>query len=944
MGRRVGTPTRRWLFYVAVLAAWLLGAELTVVTTLGRNLPNRLPAVAGWAFVVLSAVFLVAVARWEVRNRGRAARLVDQLNVALGSITALTEASLSMLPVDELLDQLLGRLEAVLAADVAAILVPSSDGKQFAPRAIHGAVPTGSARSMLAADQGLIGQVLASDALCESRDPGLLQTLAARFDRDLASAAACPIRIERRLIGICLAGRLTPTRFDERELHLLRLVADRAGLGIERARLDEADHRSRMDVERARRRAIMLAAASDAVATAQDDYEANLAALVDVAVPEFADWCAIDLADTDGTLRRLVIRHGLKDAATRHDVAQMAWCSAELRERVLPVDEMVARAYAAGGSELWSSAGTLKTPTSRPGDPSAVISCIATSICDDDLAFGVITFATDRGGAGYGVADVAVAEDVARRAGVAVERARLYRTLQRSEARWRVLVEAAPVGIVEVDLSGRAQWWNRAAAGLFSWPEQQLGGPLAEEERTFPHEAEAKLVDLWAQVTAGVEVVGRDLGPVLVGGERRDLSVSAAPLLTAGGAVHGILTLIDDVTQRRHLESELRQAQRMEVIGQLAGGVAHEFNNLLTLISGYTELLRRRLDADERAQAVVGDIQAATVRASVLTGQLLTISRRQPLRPVVLAPASVVRSLSEVLERVVRADVEVSWSLDPAAGRVRIDHGQFEQLVLNLAINARDAMPRGGWLHITVAAVRVDTARAAELEIPPGEYVRVAVADSGSGMDEETRRRCFEPLYTTKGPSKGSGLGLPAVRRVVLECGGAIRFDTERGRGTTFDVFLPRIEEEDEDLGDVPSVTSTIVRASETVLLAEDDDGLRQLVHRVLSHHGYCVLEATSGQEAIEIASRHDGPIDVLVSDVIMPGLNGRDVALRLRDERPGLAVLLVSGSTDATILVGLRSGPTGFLAKPFKPSEIVSSVRELLDRRPEDQPSGHSA
>jgi signal transduction histidine kinase/ActR/RegA family two-component response regulator len=455
-------------------------------------------------------------------------------------------------------------------------------------------------------------------------------------------------------------------------------------------------------------------------------------------------------------------------------------------------------------------------------------------------------------------------------------------------------------------------------------------------------------------VAGGVEVVGRDLSGVPVGEERKDLAVSAAPLLAADGTVHGILTLVADATQRLRLETELRQAQRMEVIGQLAGGVAHEFNNLLTLISGYTELLRRHLDGDQRAGALVSEIHAATVRASVLTGQLLTVGRRQPLRPVVLAPAEAVRSLSEVLERVVPADVEVSWSLDTASACVRIDRGQFDQLVLNLAINARDAMPSGGLLDITVAGAEVDAVRAAKLGLSSGKYVRVAVSDSGSGMDEETRQRCFEPLYTTKGPSKGTGLGLPAVQRIVVESGGGICFDTELGVGTTFEAFLPAVDADVDAEGDgdgagrhekAPAAlraATAAARGSETVLLAEDDDALRKLVSRVLSHNGYRVLEATSGTEALEVARSHDGPIDALVSDVVMPGTSGRDVAVVLRGARPGLAVLLISGSTDAGVLSGLTEGPSGFLAKPFKPSDVVAGIRELLDARRPRQAALH--
>ena len=299
----------------------------------------------------------------------------------------------------------------------------------------------------------------------------------------------------------------------------------------------------------------------------------------------------------------------------------------------------------------------------------------------------------------------------------------------------------------------------------------------------------------------------------------------------------------------------------MEVIGQLAGGVAHDFNNLLTLISGYTDLLRRDLEGNERAEGLVGDIQAATVRATLLTGQLLTVARHRPLQPALLAPAAVLGSLVEVLERVLSSEIRITWNLDPDSGYVEIDQGQLEQLVMNLAINARDAMPGGGWIPITVARTDIDATSAPTLAIDPGQYIRIAVADSGSGMDEETRLRCFEPLYTTKGPLKGTRLGLPAVRRVVLECGGAIRFETDLGRGTTFDVYLPRIEKAEGSSDDgrpagaagpreIPDTSLEDI----TVLLAEDDDDLRHLVGVVLGHAGCRVLEASDGTAALKIA------------------------------------------------------------------------------------------
>lgn len=398
--------------------------------------------------------------------------------------------------------------------------------------------------------------------------------------------------------------------------------------------------------------------------------------------------------------------------------------------------------------------------------------------------------------------------------------------------------------------------------------------------------------------------------------------------------LHRVPTPVDDGSERGEPDSTVSNTEQMEILGQLAGGVAHDFNNLLTLISGYTELLIRHLAGDARASSLIKEIRVATMRASMLTGQLLTVTSYQPVRPVMLAPVDVVRSLIEVLERVIPPEIEVSWALDDEAGRVRIDRGQLEQLVLNLAFNARDAMPLGGSLHISVTRGALVAMTPEGARRSTGSYLRIAVSDNGSGMSPETQRRCFEPLYTTKG-SAGTGLGLPAVRRVVTEAGGGIRFDSQLGWGSTFEVFLPTIQEHEDVLATLdPGAVSA--EGSETVLLAEDDASVRQLVRRALVQAGYRVLEASSGYEALAAGVRHHGTIDLLISDVVMAGVSGRAVAMRLRNDRPSLAVLLISGSNDADVLLGsgLQPGTAAFLAKPFNLSELLSTARRLLDAR----------
>jgi signal transduction histidine kinase/ActR/RegA family two-component response regulator len=423
------------------------------------------------------------------------------------------------------------------------------------------------------------------------------------------------------------------------------------------------------------------------------------------------------------------------------------------------------------------------------------------------------------------------------------------------------------------------------------------------------------------ETLAGATVVGRDVSAIDVAGRRRDLTVSVAALPATEERGGSLLTVVEDVTDHRQLMEELRHAQRMDVIGQLASSVAHDFNNLLTLISGYAELLAGELPEDGHSRQLVGDIQASTQRASTLTGKLLTMGRTKSPSPVTFSPVDSVRSLAEVLSRIVGADVRLELSLDDAAGNVRADPDQFEQTIMNLATNARDAMPEGGTLRLSVGPA-------------PGvaDRVRIVVADTGEGMDAATLERCFEPLFTTKGPTRGTGLGLPAARRVVTDAGGTIGCESTPGAGTTFEILLPLVTGEVDRIASVDAAPRR--RRDATVLLAEDEDGIRQLVARVLTRSGYTVLEAENGERALELAQDLGDGVELLVSDVVMGGVSGHELAVELQSRWPELLVVLVSGNIDESIIDDLRSGSSAFLAKPFRPSELLEVIDDLLASR----------
>jgi nitrogen-specific signal transduction histidine kinase/ActR/RegA family two-component response regulator len=388
------------------------------------------------------------------------------------------------------------------------------------------------------------------------------------------------------------------------------------------------------------------------------------------------------------------------------------------------------------------------------------------------------------------------------------------------------------------------------------------------------------------------------------------------------------------VTRERELEEQLRQSQKMEAVGQLAGGIAHDFNNLLTAIMGNSELLLAKIDEDDPRRADIEEIRHAGARAARLTRQLLAFSRRQVMEPAILDLNSVVENVSKMIQRLIGEQIELLTNLDGDLGQVVTDPGQIEQVILNLAVNARDAMPEGGKLLIETANADFDVEylnRHARVE--PGLYVMVAVSDTGRGMDEETRSRIFEPFFTTKESGKGTGLGLSTVYGIVKQSNGYIWVYSEPGRGTTFKIYLPRAERA--ELVESPEIAAVehVPRGGETALLVEDDDGVRAVVRRTLQSGGYVVLEARNAGQAVRLAREYDGPIDFLVTDLIMPDMSGRELAKRVAAYRPLVRVLYMSGYSDNAVLgQGMLTPEMEFLAKPFSQDSLLQKVRRILE------------
>ncbi len=512
----------------------------------------------------------------------------------------------------------------------------------------------------------------------------------------------------------------------------------------------------------------------------------------------------------------------------------------------------------------------------------------------------------------------------------AVQKQRLAQALLDSEERYRFVTENIADAVFLLELDGRIALGNSRAESITGYPQAELVGrslfSLLPEAGA--REAQARLSDQRA---------GGDVSPffeaelIRKNGTRVLLEVHVTSVLKDGVPV-ARLGVARDITERRNLEDQLRQAQKMEGIGRLAAGVAHDFNNLLTAIGGRCYLVLNALTSENPIRREIEIIQGAAERAAELTHQLLAFSRKQILEPRVLDLNTIVTGIEPLLRRMIREDIEIATALDPAAGHVKADAGQVEQVLLNLGVNASDAMPHGGRLTMTTGNVTLDEGYArTHAEVEPGPYVMLSVSDSGHGMTPEVQARIFEPFFTTKEVGKGTGLGLATVYGIAKQSGGHITVYSEIGHGTVFKLYLPRVEEAP-GIAEPERAPQIARRGNETVLLVEDDEPLRTLAREILSIQGYTVLDATSPSEALRLAEAYPDPIDLLLTDVVMPQMNGRQVADHLLAARPGLKVLFMSGYTDAAIVQhGVLEPGTQFLQKPFTPDGLSRKVRETL-------------
>ena len=424
--------------------------------------------------------------------------------------------------------------------------------------------------------------------------------------------------------------------------------------------------------------------------------------------------------------------------------------------------------------------------------------------------------------------------------------------------------------------------------------------------------------------------VGRDLFGRRKDGKEIPIEIGLNPLDMKEGP--HVLASIIDISERQQLQSQLLQAQKMESIGRLAGGVAHDFNNLLTAIIGYAETMGTYIQG-ETAQEDLGEILKSAQRATSLTRQLLAFSRRQVMTPRVISLNAALTDMEGLLRRLIREDIKLHWHLRPATGNIKVDAGQLEQVIMNLVVNAKDAMPRGGKLTIESSNVELDRDYAKQhLEVHPGPHIMLAVSDTGTGMNEEIQKRLFEPFFTTKAKGEGTGLGLATVYGIVQQSGGSIYVYSHLGVGTTFKVYWPRIQGA-ATAKRKPKTAKEPGGGKETILITEDEESIRKLAARVLAEKGYRVLVAGDGDEALRIAKNHNGEIHLLLTDLILPGINGRQLATSIIHQHPGAKVLYMSGYTENIIAHhGMLEDGVALLEKPFTPNMLCRKVRDSLD------------
>jgi PAS domain S-box-containing protein len=548
-----------------------------------------------------------------------------------------------------------------------------------------------------------------------------------------------------------------------------------------------------------------------------------------------------------------------------------------------------------------------------------------------DMTFGVLVVQSYTEQRRYGEREKEILTFVSQHVASAIEHKRSQQALRESEIRYRTLVQSAVYGIFRWSLADQFTDVNPALVSILGY---DSAGEVLSLRMTQDVYVEAKQhQEIVSSLLASGQMRGMEVQWRRKDGRNITVRLSGRSI-QEDGQIIGFEMIVEDITERRLLEEQLRQAQKMEAVGQLAGGIAHDFNNLLTVIKGNSQLLLEKLHAVDSRRSGVEQIQKAADRAASLIYQLLAFSRKQVIEFRVLDLNGMIANTMQLLRRLMGEHIELTIIEGKDLGRVKADPGQMEQVVMNLALNARDAMPEGGKLILETENVEIDHNHPSkDAEVTVGQYVMLRVSDTGVGMDKETLAHVFEPFFTTKAVGKGTGLGLSTVYGIMKQSNGFITAESEPGVGSTFRVYLPRVDQSVNQV-EVPVPAETDFQGSETVLVVEDEDGVRSLITTLLARNGYTVLEASNGEDALDLCQHRSAPVHLLITDLVLPRMNGRELSERVAERCSGIRTLFMSGYTDdATLKDGVLENRAAFLQKPFSMETLLHKVREVLGR-----------
>jgi PAS domain S-box-containing protein len=888
----------------ALGAAWLTLPPPVLDASPPRTWSELAMYAASGAVVSWLIAFLLAARRRAERAAARTAR-VHALNLSLGPALTPQETAGVLLR---------HAMDAVQAGEGSIAVTASGDGRL---ELLH--VEGDRAGAELSASEGALARA------ARQGDPVY------RSSGDGGSLAALPFLSAGRAIGALELRFPYQRRFPEDDRNFLATLVGQGALALERSRLYAAE-------SEAREQQAFLAEAS-AVLSSSLDYRATLSAVARLAVPRLADWCGVDVVDESGRLRRVAVAH--VDPARVDEVWDMSRRYVELPDDPMPqairsgrplllpqIPQSLIRQFARDAGHLARLQAL------------GLHSLLIVPLRARERTLGAIIFVTAESGREYTPADLRLAEDLGRRAAMAVDNARLFgdaeaalRARSESLALLDTVFLGAPVGLAFVDRDLRFVRINEALAALDGQAAEAhagrtvgevlgAGGPLEE--------------GCFRQVLETAEpLLEREVEGVRHDGSGQALTTLASYYPVRGeGEVRWVGVIVIDITERRRAAELLLQSQRREAIAKVAGGVAHEVHNMMTVIAGFSGFLEEAIAGGDPRLADVAEIRKAADRAAGITRQLLAYSRQQLLQPRLLDLNELLRGMTTMLHRLTGPEVTLRLELAATRPFIRADPTQLEQVFLNLALNARDAMNGRGELGIATDMVALDRGyarRYPNTRVPPGRYVRVTVSDPGRGMDAETRARVFEPFFTTKPVGQGTGLGLATVYGIVKQSDGFVWVYSEPGQGTTFRIYLPE-HAGAPVVATEPAAAATAPSGAGRILLVEDEAAVRRMAARALQSRGYTVLEAANGADALELVRQDPDGIDLVITDVVMPAVGGRELGERLAELRPELRLLFISGYTDDDVIRrGLLSPGSPFLQKPFEPDALARKVREIL-------------